>query len=222
MGLKKEARGRVTTPGKCNSPVPEFRKRGGGFPCRPPSSPLKGKPPRFCVPGGSTYALDVGPSQGDVRLPPAMATISSPQGCSVGPVFSHKHLERAGVQPRHLVPEWQAQVPCMQVAAEREQQAGGPSQRAFGCWDCQILSTCRGRAGPCVRMRSGVCWHPGGDWRFTSVLVGLRLCQSFVKDCRLLKEEDRTYLYDCLKFCGFLLTENTLLMRGTDYAKNRQ
>lgn len=56
-------------------------------------------------------ALDVSPSQGDVRLPPAMATISSPQGCSVGTVFSHKHLERAGVQPRHLVPERQAQVP---------------------------------------------------------------------------------------------------------------
>lgn len=56
-------------------------------------------------------ALDVCPSQGDVRLPPAMATISSPQGCSVGPVFPHKHLERAGAQPRHLVPERQAQVP---------------------------------------------------------------------------------------------------------------
>lgn len=56
-------------------------------------------------------ALDVSPSQGDARLPPAVATISSPQGCSVGTVFSHKHLERAGVQPRHLVPERQAQVP---------------------------------------------------------------------------------------------------------------
>lgn len=56
-------------------------------------------------------ALDVSPSQGDLCVPPAMATISSPQGCSVGTVFSHKHLERAGVQPSHLVPERQAQVP---------------------------------------------------------------------------------------------------------------
>lgn len=50
-------------------------------------------------------ALDVSPSQGDLCLPPAVATISSPQGCSVGTVFSHKHLECARVQPRHLVPE---------------------------------------------------------------------------------------------------------------------
>lgn len=56
-------------------------------------------------------ALDVGPSQGDLCLPPAMATVSSPQGCSVGPLFPHKHLERAGVQPSDPVPERQAQVP---------------------------------------------------------------------------------------------------------------
>lgn len=56
-------------------------------------------------------ALDVSPSQGDLGLPPAMATVSSPQGCSVGTVFSQKHLERAGVQPSHLVPKRQAQVP---------------------------------------------------------------------------------------------------------------
>lgn len=85
--------------------------RDGGVHRRSQSSPLKGNRPRFCLPGGSTYALDVSPSQGDARLPPAVATISSPQGCSVGTVFSHKHLERAGVQPRHLVPERQAQVP---------------------------------------------------------------------------------------------------------------
>lgn len=60
---------------------------------------------------GSTYALDVSPSQGDLGLPPAMATISSPKGCSMGTVFSHKHLQCAGVQPSHLVPEGQAQVP---------------------------------------------------------------------------------------------------------------
>lgn len=51
----------------------------------------------------------------------------------MGSVFPHKHLERAGVQPRHLVPERQAQVPCVQEVAEGEQQAGGPPQRAFGC-----------------------------------------------------------------------------------------
>lgn len=85
--------------------------RDGGVHRRSQSSPLKGNPPRFYLPGGSTYALDVSPSQGDARLPPAVATISSPQGCSVGTVFSHKHLERAGLQPRHLVPERQAQVP---------------------------------------------------------------------------------------------------------------
>lgn len=64
-------------------------------------------------------ALDVSPSQGDLCLPPAMATISSPQGCSVDPMFSHKHLECACVQPRHLVPEGQAQVPWMHEVAER-------------------------------------------------------------------------------------------------------
>lgn len=30
----------------------------------------------------------------------------------------------------------------MQEVAEREQQASGPSRRAFGCRDCQVLSTC--------------------------------------------------------------------------------
>lgn len=64
-------------------------------------------------------ALDVSPSQGDLGLPPAMATISAPQGCSMGTVFSHKHLQCAGVQPSHLVPEGQAQVPCMHEVAER-------------------------------------------------------------------------------------------------------
>lgn len=56
-------------------------------------------------------ALDASPSQADLCLPPAMATISSPQGCSVGPLFSHKHLECSGVQPSDPVPERQAQVP---------------------------------------------------------------------------------------------------------------
>lgn len=64
-------------------------------------------------------ALDVSPSQGDLGLPPAMATISSPQGCSVGPVFPHKHLEAAWVQPLHLVPEGQAKVPWVHEMAER-------------------------------------------------------------------------------------------------------
>ena len=119
--------------------------RDGGVHRRPPSSPLKGEPPRFCLPGGSTYALDVSPSQGDARLPPAVATIPSPQGCSVGTVFSHQHLERAGVQPRHLVPERQAQVPRVQEVAEGEQ-ASGLCRRAFGRRDRQIPSTCRGES----------------------------------------------------------------------------
>lgn len=73
---------------------------------------LPGSPMKAALPfGGSTYAFDVSPSQGDLGLPPAMATISSPQGCSVGTVFPHKHLQCARVQPSHLVPKGQAQVP---------------------------------------------------------------------------------------------------------------
>lgn len=87
-------------------------------------------------------ALDVSPSQGDLGLPPAMATISSPQGCSMGTMFPHKHLQCAGVQPSHLVPEGQAQVPCMHEVAEREHQASSFSPGGFGCRHCEILSTC--------------------------------------------------------------------------------
>lgn len=64
-------------------------------------------------------ALDVGPSQRDLGLPPAVATVSPPQGRSVGPVFSHEHLERARVQPSDPVPERQAQVARMHEVAER-------------------------------------------------------------------------------------------------------
>lgn len=64
-------------------------------------------------------AFDISPSQGDLGLPPAVATISSPQGCSVGTLFSHKHLQGARVQPSHLVPKGQAQVPRMHEVAER-------------------------------------------------------------------------------------------------------
>lgn len=105
-------------------------------------SPLKAEP-RF---GESTYALDVSPSQGDLGLPPAMATISSPQGCSMGTMFPHKHLQCAGVQPSHLVPEGQAQVPCMHEVAEREHQASSFSPGGFGCRHCEILSTWNGKS----------------------------------------------------------------------------
>lgn len=86
--------------------------------------------------------LDVSPSQGDLRLPPAVATVSSPQGCSVGPLPPHRHLERAGVQPGDPVPEGQAQVPGMHEVAQRQHQASGLAPGALGCGDRQVLSTC--------------------------------------------------------------------------------
>lgn len=88
-------------------------------------------------------------------MPPAVATVSSPQGCSVGPLSPHKHLERAGVQPGDPVPEGQAQVPGMHEVAQRQHQASGLSPGALGCGDRQVLSACNGKAGPCVNV-----WHP--------------------------------------------------------------
>lgn len=87
-------------------------------------------------------ALDVSPAQGDVRPPPAAAAVPSPQGRRVRPVSARQHLQRAGVQPGHPVPEGQAQGPRARQGPQREHQAGGPAPGAFDVRDGQILSTC--------------------------------------------------------------------------------
>lgn len=108
-GLKKEARNGVVMPRKRHETLSESELLSRTI--RTPGFSYERKTSQVHILCGSTYALDASPSQADLCLPPAMATISSPQGCSVGPLFSHKHLECSGVQPSDPVPERQAQVP---------------------------------------------------------------------------------------------------------------
>lgn len=172
--------------------------------------PLGKDPVQVLPPWGPTYALDVSPAQGDVRPPPAAAAVPSPQGRRVRPVSARQHLQRAGVQPGHPVPEGQAQGPRARQGPQREHQAGGPAPGAFGVRDGQILSTWKGRAG-CVSGPASLSGTKGRESGFTGfALRNVKRRQSFVKNSRLLKEKNVTYSAVVLNSMVFVYRKRSL------------
>lgn len=72
-----------------------------------------------------------------------MATIPPPDSWSVSTVFPYKDLEGARMQPRHFMPEWQAQVAGLSHVAQRQDKTRYSSFFAFGVRDGKVLPSCK-------------------------------------------------------------------------------